>query len=181
MKKIIISFITLCLVGGCGCVTNKASDAVRSYLNKYNTENETVMTELDNLIKENNFSEEESNNYKEIMKKQYKDLSYKIVEEKYNGDEATVSTKITVYDLYNIQKDADTYKNEHPKEFIDEDGNYDANKFLKYKLEQMKKETKQVEYTIDFKVTKKNGEWVIENVSNEDLEKIHGIYNYTND
>ena len=33
----------------------------------------------------------------------------------------------------------------------------------------------------DFKVVKKDGVWTLENVSTEDLEKIHGIYNYTND
>ena len=35
--------------------------------------------------------------------------------------------------------------------------------------------------TNDFKVIKKDGKWTVENVSTEDLEKIHGIYNYSND
>ena len=28
------------------------------------------------------------------------------------------------------------------------------------------------------KVIKKDGKWTIDNISTEDLEKIHGIYNY---
>ena len=42
----------------------------------------------------------------------------------------------------------------------------------------MRKNTKTIEYTIDFKVIKQNGKWEVENVSTEDLEKIHGIYHY---
>ena len=45
----------------------------------------------------------------------------------------------------------------------------------------MKKTTKTIEYTINFKIIKKDGKWVLDKVNTETLEKIHGIYNYTND
>lgn len=181
MKKIVLFLITLCMVVGCACTKDKASDAVKEYLNKYNNQHEKVLAELDNVIKDEEFDEDTSEKYKNVMTKQYKDLSYKIVEENYNGEEATVKTKITVYDLYSAQKEAEEYKNNHKNEFMDVDGNYEAKKFLNYKLDQMKKTTKTVEYTIDFKVLKKDGKWVLDTVSTEMLEKIHGIYNYTND
>lgn len=181
MKKIILCLVTLMMAVGCACATDKASDAVKEYLSKYNNQHETIIAQLNDLVKAENLSEDAGEKYKEIMNKQYKDLSYKIIEENYNGDEATVKTKITVYDLYSVQREAEEYQNNNKKEFIDQDGNYDKDKFLNYKLEEMKKTTKTIEYTIDFKVMKKDGVWTISNVSTEDLEKIHGIYNYTND
>lgn len=181
MKKIILFLITLTMVVGCACGADKASDAVKEYLNKYKNQHENVIAQLDDLVKEENLNDTQSEKYKEVMTKQYKDLSYKITNEIYNGDEATVTTKITVYDLYSVQREVEEYQNNNKKEFIDKDGNYDKDKFLEYKLDEMKKTTKTIEYTIDFKVVKKDGKWTLENVSTENLEKIHGIYNYTND
>lgn len=181
MKKIIIFLITLSMVVGCACSMDKASDAVKEYLNKYNNQNEEILTQLENLTVDEGLNDEQSEKYKDVMTKQYKDLSYKITNETYNGDEAVVTAKITVYDLYSVQKEVDEYKNNNKDEFIDSDGNYDADAFLKYKLEEMKKTTKTVDYTIDFKVIKKDGKWTVDSLSTKDLEKIHGIYNYTND
>lgn len=180
MKKIIVVLITLIMVVGCG-KSEKASDVVKEYLDKYNNQNEVVMADLEKIIKEENLSDNQAKVYKDIMIKQYKDLSYKISNETYNGDEANVNANIRVYDLYTAQKDAEEYKNNHRNEFIDNDRNYDANKFLDYKLEEMKKTTKTIEYTINFKIIKKDGKWVLDKVNTETLEKIHGIYNYTND
>ena len=180
MKKLSLILITLIVAVGCACTMSKASDAVKEYLAKYNNNDAELLVELDELVKDENLEEEQGESYKEVMKKQYKDLKYEIVDETYNGDEAVVTTKITVYDLYKAQKDAESYKEEHPDEFK-EDGESDVKSFLDYKIEQMKKTDKTIDYTIDFKVIKKDGKWVVEDVSTEDLEKIHGIYNYGND
>ena len=181
MKKILAVLFVLSLAIGCGCVKMKASDAVSEYLGKYTNQQAEVMGELTHLIEEENLSEKQAKLYEEAMRKQYKDLKYEIIEETYNGEEATVKTQISVYDFYKTQKEADEYKNNHKEEFQGENSAYDANKFLDYKLEQMKKETTKVEYTIFFQVIKKEGKWVLETVKTEDLEKIHGIYNYQND
>ncbi len=180
MKKIIIFLLTLSFAIGCACTVDKASDAVKEYLGKYNNQNAEILTQLETVVKEENLSEEQSEKYKDIMTKQYKDLKYEIVEETYNGDEAVVTTKITVYDLYGAQQEAEEYKNNHRDEFL-KDNKYDADAYLDYKLEQMKKKDKTVEYTIDFQVVKRDGKWVVKSISTEDLEKIHGIYNYEND
>ncbi len=181
MKKLALFLISLIAVVGCACTMTKASDAVKEYLGKYNNQDPEILVELDSLVKEEEFTDEQSESYKEVMKKQYTDLKYEIVDETYNGDEATVTTKITVYDLYKAQKNAEEYKNEHEEEFTDEDKKYDVKKFLDYKIKEMKKSDERTEYTIDFKVVKKDGKWTIDNISTEDLEKIHGIYNYAND
>ena len=180
MKKVIVFLLVLSLSVGCACSITKASDAVKEYISKYNNEDEEILVELENVINNEDLNDTQKEKYKEVMLKQYKDINYKIVSETYNKDEAIVSTKITVYDLYSIQQEAEEYKNSHKEEFIDEDGNYDKDKFLEYKLDRMKKNTKTIDYTIDFKVKKKDGTWKLENVSTEDLEKIHGIYNYNN-
>lgn len=181
MKKLGLILITLIAAVGCACTMTKASDAVKEYLGKYNNHDSEVLVELDELVKEENLTDEQTESYKELMKKQYTDMKYEIVDETYNGDEAIVTTKITVYDLYKAQTEAENYKEEHKEEFQDDNAVYDAMKFLEYKIEQMTKTDKTVEYTIDFKVIKENGKWVVDNVSTEDLEKIHGIYNYSND
>ncbi len=179
MKKI---FIVLCTLFICvGCMTTKASDAVKEYLGKYNNHDSAILTELEEVIKEEKMTDEENEKYKDIMKKQYSDLKYEIVSEDYNGDEAIVKTKITVYDLYKAQKNAENYKTDHREEFIGDSGIYDSKLFLDYKLDEMKKISDRIEYTIDFKVNKKDNKWVLKSLTTEDLEKIHGIYNYTKD
>lgn len=181
MKKLGLFLITLVGIVGCACTMSKASDAVKEYLGKYNNHDAEVLVELEDITREEDYSEEQKEKYQDLMKKQYSDLKYEIVDEVYNGDEATVTTKITVYDLYKVQKSAEEYRTNHKEEFQDDDDKYDVKKFLEYKIEQMTKSDERVEYTIDFKVVKKEGKWVVENVSTEDLEKIHGIYNYEND
>ena len=76
-------------------------------------------------------------------------------------------------------RDAAVYLNEHREEFNNENGEYDNTKFMDYKLEQMQKINDTVEYTINFNLTKdENDVWQISELSQDDLEKIHGIYNY---
>ena len=53
------------------------------------------------------------------------------------------------------------------------------NLYLNYRLKEMNKVTDRVDYTIDFRVKKdKSGNWMVQELDNSDLEKIHGIYNY---
>ena len=146
MKKILIIFLTFILLLT-GCSKDQAANAVRHYLDKFNNHDGEVLKELDKLIASENLTEDQAKVYKEIMKKQYTDLKYVIVDEKYNGDEAVVIAKITVYDLYGVQKEADSYLETHQSEFLDSEKKFDHNLFLDYKLEQMKRVNKKVDYT----------------------------------
>lgn len=56
------------------------------------------------------------------------------------------------------------------------DNDYDESKFMNYKLSKMEKVTDKVKYTIEFTLTKVNGEWQLDSLSNSDIEKLHGIY-----
>ena len=177
MKKILIIFISLICVVGCSCSTDKASDAVEKYLNSYQSLDEGVLKNIDDLIANENLNDNSGDLYKETLKRQYRDLIYTIENESYDGDTAEVTVKITVYDYYAAEKEAQDYLNNNPNEFIT-DGIYDTTKFLEYKLEQMKNTNEMVSYNIVIKTNDVNGKWEVEQPDEETLEKIHGIYNY---
>ncbi len=176
MKKIILVIISLFLVVGCG--TNKtAAEAVEKYFNDYKGLSDNVLADLNGLVEKENLSDEQKKIYKEIVKKQYRDLNFTIENEDYNGDTAKVTVKITVYDLYKAQKEASAYLNAKPEEFLT-NGSYDASKYLDYKLDLMQKEKETVSYNIVINTIKVDGKYQVEQPNNVTLEKIHGIYNY---
>lgn len=182
MKKIIASVMILIssiFLVGCSCTNKTAKDAVKDFLEQYKNLSASVLTDLEGVIKKENLNSEQEDKYRDILKKEYSDLKYEILDENYDGDNAVVKAKIIVYNLYKAQSNAAVYLNENINEFKDEAGNYDNNKYLDYKLDEMKKVTDTVEYTIEFNCTKNNkGNWEVNELSNADLEKIHGIYNY---
>lgn len=177
MKKIILFLTCVFFVVGCSCSADKASDAVEKYLNEYKGLSDNVLKDIDELVEKEKLEDKHRDTYKEIMKKQYRDLNYTIENESYDGDEAKVTVKITVYDLYKVEKDAQEHLNNHQDEFLT-DGAYDSKKYLEYKLDQMKDANETISYNLVFKVNKVDGKWQVEQPNEKTLEKIHGIYNY---
>lgn len=182
IKHVLVSILLVIgcfFLVGCSCTKKTAKDSVEDFLHQYKSLSSPVLSDLEEVIERENMQDEQKEKYREVLKKQYSDLKYEIVEETYDGDTAIVKTKVTVYDLYKAQSDAATYLNGHMDDFKDENGTYDNNKYLDYKLDQMKKTTETVVYTIEFNVVKNDkGNWEVTDLSNSDLEKIHGIYNY---
>lgn len=184
MKKVykLLLVVSICLVlAGCGCMKKTAKGAVQDYLNQYKNLSGNVISSMDDVVNDENLTDSQKEKYRDILKRQYQDLKYEIVNEKYDGDNATVEVKITVYDLYKVQKDANNYLTSSGDEFK-ENGVYSNDLFMNYKLDKMKKVTDTVEYNITFNVTKDDkGNYKVNDLSNSDLEKIHGVYNYDND
>lgn len=184
MKKVykLLLVVGICLVlAGCGCMKKTAKGAVQDYLNQYKNLSSNVISSMDDVVNDENLTDSQKEKYRDILKRQYQDLKYEIVNEKYDGDNATVEVKITVYDLYKVQKDANNYLTNSGDEFK-ENGVYSNDLFMNYKLDKMKKVTDTVEYNITFNVTKDDkGNYKVNDLSNSDLEKIHGVYNYDND
>lgn len=177
MKKILLIVIILFSLVGCGGKTAKS--AAESYLMKYRNLDSEVLVDLENIIETENLTRNQEEKYRDILKKQYSDLKYEIIDETYDGDTAVVKAKVEVYDLYKAQSDSADYLNDHMDEFKDESGAFNNSSYLDYKLENMKKTTETVEYTIEFNVVKnENNNWKVIDLTQEDLEKIHGIYNY---
>ncbi len=176
MKRILTLLIVILLLSGCG--NNNARNATETYLKKYRTLDSEVLVDLENVIEKENLTETQKDKYRDILKKQYKDLSFEILEEEYDDEVSYVTVKIEVYDLYKAQDNANHYLEEHHEEFNDENGNYDVSKYMDYKLDKMKDTTDRVEYTLIFTVTKENDKYVVEQPTEDDLMKIHGVYNY---
>ncbi len=177
MKKLVVLFLGVCiLLTGCGA--NTAKNAVDSYLKKYKTLDSEVLVDLESTIEKENLSSSQSDVYRDILKKQYQDLSYEITEEEYDDDVSYITAKVEVYDLHRAQEDASNYLQNNPTEFNNDNGEYDVNKFLDYKLDKMKNTTERIEYTITFTVTKEDDKYVVAQPTENDLKKIHGVYNY---
>lgn len=181
MKKV-LSILGLALVmTGCslGNMDNTPTKKVEAYLNNYQTLNSNVLSELDSMVnQEEMFDEDQQTTYKDIMKKHYQDLTYTIKEETVNGDKATVEAEIEVNDYTKSLKQAETYRTTNEAEFLDEEGVFDEGKFNDYKLNLLKENKERVKYTIYFSLSKSGDEWVLDDLTETEQEKILGIYEY---
>ena len=176
MKKILLLLVSLILVTGCNDMMNTPTRRVEEYLGKYQILDSTVLTELDNVVDNSDYSKDYKEEYKELMIKQYQNLSYKIKNEQTNGDTANVIVEIEVFDYNNALSEADDYIDEHESEFVDDKDETRKEKIDHYKINAMKEVTDKASYTIDFSLVKDNKKWVLEKINDSDLEKIHGLY-----
>lgn len=177
MKKIIYILTILFFITGCGNINNTPTRQVEELFNKYQTLDKEVLNDLDQVIgREKKFNEEQSNKYRDLIKKQYKNLTYKIKEETVDGDTAVVTTEITVLNLGKIKNEVEDYKNNHIEEFADEDGNYSEDKYINYLLLNLKEAKEKVKYTIDIRLTKIDKKWKIDGIDSDTEDKILGIY-----
>ena len=176
MKKILLLLVSLILVTGCNDMMNTPTRRVEEYLGKYQILDSTVLTELDNVVDNSDYSDEYKEEYKELMIKQYQNLSYKIKNEQTNGDTATVIVELEVFDYNNALSEANDYIEEHSDEFLDDEKETRSEKIDHYKINAMKEVTDKASYTINFSLVKDNKKWVLEKISDSDLEKIHGLY-----
>lgn len=180
MKRLLLCLmlvLSMFFVSGCG-MEKSARDVAIEYLELYRTKDKVVMDELGEFIENENLNDTQKEKYKEILEREYGTLMYKVVDEQYEGNVAFITMEITVIDLYKSQEESAKYFNENPTKFNDEDGEYDRDLYTDYKLDMMSKETDTITYTIDIKVEKDGDDWKVVQLSNESLEKIHGIYNY---
>jgi hypothetical protein len=184
MKKIGAFLLSILLVTGCSCSNTKLTEdtptkEVETYFSNYQTLSSDVLTQLDEVVNnEDDMTDEQKEEYKEIMKNHYKNLTYEIKDEVIDGDTATVTVEIEVTDYSKIMTDADVYLEEHADEFNNEEGIYDATLFTKYRLEKLKEASEKVKYTLDITLTKIEDDWVIDTLSDTDESKIQGMYIY---
>lgn len=183
MKKMCCFLLSLIFLTGCGCengmLLNTPTKKVEMFLANYQTLDEDVLDQLDDVIdNEENFTDEQKDTYRNIMKKHYKDITYEIKDEKVDGDSAVVSTEIEVTDYSKIITEANTYKIEHPEEFENEAGEYDETLFMDYRLDKLKEAKDTVKYTLDFTLTKVEAEWKLDSLTDEQENKLHGLYTY---
>lgn len=177
-KKIMLFGICLILLITTACsMGNTPTSAVERVLSKYNTNDEEILVELDDYVNDSTLTNEQSKKYKDVYLKQFKDMKYEIKEEKIDGDTAIVTAQITVYDYYTAETEANEYLKNNSDEFKTDDV-YDESLFTDYKLKKLSEVNETVDYTIDFTLTKVDNEWIVNDLTNEQLEKIHGVYAY---
>lgn len=179
MKKI-ITILSIIIITGCNTfdISNTPTKKVEEYLNKFQINDEDVLKDLDNVInKKTTLDETNKKEYRELIKKQYKDMQYKIKEEKEDGNKATVIAEITVKDYTKIINEAENYKKNNIQEFY-ENNEYNDNLYKKYLLQQLKKAKDKITYQLEFSLNKQNKKWQIEPITEEIEDKILGIYKY---
>lgn len=177
MKKI-ITLLSIILLTGCTTldISNTPTKKVEEFLNKYQILDEEILNELDNVIEEKTkLNSENKEEYRELIKKQYKDMQYTIKEETIDGDEAKVTAQIIVKDFTKIINDAENYKRENMKEFY-ENNTYNDNLYKKYLLDKLKDAKDRVTYTLEFTLKKENTKWRLDPITEEIEDKILGIY-----
>ena len=179
MKNIlkVFSICLLLLITSACSLGSTPTSAVERLLAKYSNQDEEIVVELDDYINDSKLTEEQNSKYKSIYLRQFKDMKYEIKEEKIDGDNATVTVQITVYDYYTVNKNVSEYLQKNPDEFK-KDEEYDESLFNDYKLKELEKTNETVDYTIDFSLSKVDNEWQINELTTEQLEKIHGVYQY---
>lgn len=179
MKKLLTFIAILFLFVGCEMgMNNTPTKQVEDFLNKYQTLDEDLLNNLDYSIESNILEDEQKETYRSIMKKQYKDLTYEVKDETVDGDNAVVTVEIEVYDYSKVSSNASDYFTTNQDSFLNEDGSVDESKFTDYKLKLMDEAKDRIKYTLEFTATKKDDKWVLDDITEEIKEKIHGIYNY---
>ena len=177
-KKILLFSICLLLLLTTACsLGDTPTSAVERLLARYNNQDEAILVELDDYINDNNLTDDQNAKYKDVYTRQFKDMKYEIKEELIDGDNATVIAQITVYDYYTADQEARAYLNANMDEFMT-NGVYDESLYVDYKLKQFESTDKTVDYTIEFSLTKVNNDREVNELTNEQLEKIHGVYAY---
>ncbi len=182
MKKCLLILLSLIfVVTGCslGKLDNTPTKQVEKLLKAYQTNDEIVIAQM-NVAVDNDvtLTTDQKLKYKSILKRQYSDMNYKIKDEVINGDEATVTAQIEVYDYYKSINESQDYLAANPEQFVDANGAYNNIMFLDYKFNQMEKATDKVTYTLEFKVKKIDDKWQVQDLTDSDREKLHGLYAY---
>ena len=201
MKNIgkIVIYITFSLlfVVGCSSTMNTPTSKVESFLGKYQSLDEDVLTQLEQVISDDDtMDKDQKEKYRSLMEKQYQNLSYKIENEDINGDNATVDVEIEVLNYATTINKTKEYYEEHKDEIEKEEENdkednsnvledaaddvgevvKESAAYINYKLKELECVSDTTTYTITFYLTKEDGEWKIQDLSDLDRKKLHGLY-----
>ena len=164
-----------------GCdnnLMNTPTKRVETLMNNYITLDKGVLDDLnETLLSETVMTNKQKEEYREIIKKQYQNLAYEIKNETVDGNNATVDVEIEVYNYKKIIDEANTYLTNNQSEFQNETGAVDVEKYNDYKLEQLKNAKDKVKYTLNLTLKKVNDKWTLDNLTDTEISKIHGMYN----
>lgn len=179
MKKILgIISIMLIAITFAGCAVNdtKPEAAIDNMFEKYRNKDDNVITQLKETIENEVMNDENKAKYQELMEKQYDRLAYVIKSVKEDKDTATATVELTVLDYKSAILEAEQELENDPSKFNDHKGEYSEDKFTKRKLELMEKVDDTITETVELSLSKKANMWQVDDLSDEDIKKIHGLY-----
>lgn len=187
----------LLLLAGCTNTMETPTSKVEEFLGKYQRLDDDVTSQLDGVLADDkSMSDEQKEEYRAILEKQYQNLSYKIENEEIDGDNATVDVEIEVLDYATTIQKAKEYYDQHKDEIekeadkeqsdndnVVEDATEGVEEaveesaaYIDYKLKELQSVADTTTYTITFYLMKEDGEWKLQDISDLDLQKIHGLY-----
>ena len=163
MKKIIILTILLSIfLFGCEKTMQTPTSKVEEFLSGYQRLDKDVLKELENIVeKEDEMTDEEKKEYKSLLEKQYQNLAYKIKKEIIAKDTATVDVEIEVLDYSSAITKS---KKECEKNIVE------------CKLKELKLVNNKTKHDLTITLYQEDGKWVIENLNEDDVKKLHGLY-----
>lgn len=179
MKKIIIFVLGILLLTGCENLMNTPTKRVENLLSKYQKQDEEVLSQLgDTLLEETVLTVGQKEEYRELMKKQYTNLMYTVKDEVIDGKTAVVEVEVEVYDYSKAISESENYLLNNQGEFTDDSGNISTTRYNDYKIAMMKDVNDRVTYTINFTLSKVDDNWVVDDLTETERMKIHGLYAY---
>ena len=173
----IIGLLVMSFVTGCDTIMNTPTKRVEKLLSMYQTQDKEVLSQLDeSLLSETILDTSLKDRYRNLMKKQYKDLSYTIKNETIDGNTAVVEVEIEVYDYNSAIKEIENELIDNNNEYVDDTGNLLTSKYNENKIAKMEKVKSRVTYTLNFTVSKVEDKWVIDDLTETERMKLHGLY-----
>ncbi len=178
-KNIFIFIFSIFLLTGCNNLMNTPTKKVELLLSKYQKNDEEVIKQLDStLLSDTILDVNQKDIYKELLKKQYKDLMYTVKNEAIDGKTAVVEVEIEVYDYNKAITESEEYLVNHQNEFMDDGNTISTVKYNDYKLNAIKEMKDRIKYTINFTLSKIDEEWLVDDLTDTERQKIHGLYSY---
>lgn len=181
MKKILIFLLAIFLITGCGKNMATPTEKVEEMLNSYQKLDNQVEYNINRIIdKEDKMDDDNKKEYRTALERQFQNMSYKIKNEEIDGDKATVDVEIEVLDYKSSYEKSKEYFTENQDEFLDDeiiDGKVEEiAEYIAYKIKELANVEDKVKHDITFTLTKKDNEWVIDDIDDESLEKLFGLY-----
>lgn len=178
IKTILVVICALLLFTGCSCALNdnKPEEAVETFFEKYRAKDDNIMTQLKETIENEDLTDNSKEKYQELMEKQYDGFAYVIKDTKEEDNSAIVTVELTVLNYRSAILEAEEELKNNPDKFNDDEGKFSEEKYMDYKIEKMSKVNDTTTHTIDLSLTKENGMWAVEQLSSDDISKLHGLY-----
>ena len=165
MKKILIVLFVIFFFAGCSLLedNSKPEEAVDMFFEKYRTLDDDIISQLKDVIDGEDLEDSSKEKYQELMEKQYDQFAYVIIE-------------LTVLNYRSAVLEAEQELKNNPENFNDEQGNFSEKKYMEYKIDKMDKVTDTTTHTIELTMIKENGMWKIDQMTSDDISKLHGLY-----